>query len=371
MQLTLVISSLNSGGAERVMCTLANAWCAQGRQVTILTTHDGGQSPDYFIAPGVRVISIDPRCGGLKRQIEMVKRVRHQVKSDRPDAVISFLNYTNIMVLIATRGLGIPVIISERIDPSVLDTRPLWSRLRRCTYRWTSALVAQTPTAAKHLEPMAPGRVRVIPNPVFRLTSDPGADDHVALEGPTILAVGRLKPQKGFDVLIKAMVKVREQEPSWRLIILGEGDSRAQLEQIVEELGQTGAISLPGRARNPWPWLVASDVFVMSSRSEGFPNALCEAMTAGLPVISTDCPSGPADIIEDGMDGLLVPVDDVDTLAECMLRLARSQELRVEFGARAKQIETRYQLSTILDLWEAVIEDVVSSGPHPLPNNRP
>jgi glycosyltransferase involved in cell wall biosynthesis len=207
---------------------------------------------------------------------------------------------------------------------------------------------------------MAPGRVRTIPNPVFALGNDPGAEDQVTLEGPTFLAVGRLNPQKGFDILIRAMAAVRDREPDWKLVILGEGDSRDELERLVEELGLVEAIHLPGRVRNPWPWLAAADVFVMSSRSEGFPNALCEAMVAGLPVISTDCPSGPADLIEDGTDGLLVPVGDVVTLAGSMLRLAGSPDLRTELGARAKRIGKRYRLAEILDLWDEVLTDITS-----------
>jgi len=365
MRLTLIISSLNSGGAERVMCMLASAWSRMGRQVTILTTHDGGRKPDYPLDQNVRLISIDPGSGGLRRQIGIVRGIRRLIRSNRPDTVISFLKFTNILVLIATRGLGVPVIVSERLDPSVIGIRAHWSLLRRWTYRWTDVLVAQTETAARHFEPMAPDRVRVIPNPIFALDKEPGADDPVTLDGPSFLAVGRLHPQKGFDLLIRAMAIVRDREPDWRLIILGEGDSRTELEKDIRASGQGGCISLPGRVRNPWPWLKAADAFVMSSRCEGFPNALCEAMIAGLPVLSTDCPSGPGDLIEQDRNGLLVPVEDVSGLAEGMLRLAGSSELRSELGMRAKHIDKRFRLEMVLDLWDEIITDLIDSKTTP------
>lgn len=355
MRLVLVISSLSSGGAERVMSTLANAWCSRGRDVTILTTHDKGREPDYALDPRVRIVSVDPRCRSGERQIRTIRRIRRQIRAIEPDAVISFLSYTNIIVLLALKGMKVPVVVSERIDPSVLEASPIWSFLRRLTYPWADILVAQTRSAASRFEPLAPGRVRVIPNPVLELSADPGADDAVSLVGPTFLAVGRLEPQKGLDVLIRALALVRERAPEWRLVILGEGDSRNELERLVAEHGLGDAAFLPGRVRNPWPWLKAADIYVMSSRREGFPNALCEAMIAGRPVISTDCPSGPAELIEEGRNGLLVAVEDVQALADGMLRLGRDPQLRDRLAAQAKLIGTKYELTSVLELWDEAL----------------
>jgi glycosyltransferase involved in cell wall biosynthesis len=357
MRLTLVISSLNSGGAERVLSILANAWAARGDQVTVVTTHDAGRAPDYEIRPDVQLVSVDPHRNGLMRQLMTLSQLRSVFRKSEPDVIISFLNYTNVLVLIASRWLRIPVIVSERLDPSVIKLSLPWSLLRRLTYHWTDLLVAQTATAARRYEPLARERVRVIPNPIDSLPHVSAEAPTVSLQRPTFLAVGRLHHQKGFDILISAMARVRESIPEWQLVILGSGDLRNELEAQIATAGLLHHVLLPGRVANPWPWYLAADVFVLSSRSEGFPNVLCEAMVAGMPVIATDCPSGPSDIITDGFDGLLVPTNAPSHLSAAMIRMATDPELRQRLCERARRIRQRYALTSVLVSWDQAIEE--------------
>jgi GalNAc-alpha-(1->4)-GalNAc-alpha-(1->3)-diNAcBac-PP-undecaprenol alpha-1,4-N-acetyl-D-galactosaminyltransferase len=154
----------------------------------------------------------------------------------------------------------------------------------------------------------------------------------------------------------------------WRLVILGEGPERPNLERLRDELKLGDRARLAGQVADTWPWLRQAGIFLMSSRSEGFPNALTEAMAAGLPVISTDCPSGPADIITPGVDGLLVPTEDPAALAEALARLIDSEDLRMRFAQAAPGVLERYSLDSVLAAWDRVFEE--STGTAGKPQNQ-
>lgn len=366
MRLCLVISSLSAGGAERVMSTLANAWAGRGHDVHLLTTHDGGAPPHFELDSGVRLVSVDPRATGPLKQVAVVRALRRGLQARRPDAVISFLNYTNILTLLACRGLRLPVIVSERLDPRVIGIGPLWSTLRRLTYPGAARLVAQTPTAARLYEPLCRHHVTVIPNPVSVPADVPAAGiEWPSPERPTIIAVGRLQPQKGYEVALRAMARLARTHPDWRLVILGEGPQRSRLEALRQELGLADSVVFAGRVPEPWPWLKRAGLYLMSSHSEGFPNALAEAMAAGLPCVSTDCPSGPADLITPGVDGLLVPPGDDAAMAAALATLIDQPQLRARLAAAAGAVGTRFALETVLAQWDATLADVLGDGSGP------
>jgi len=173
--------------------------------------------------------------------------------------------------------------------------------------------------------------------------------------------MGRLVPQKGFDLLLEAFSRIADRYPEWSVKVLGKGPLQGQLEAQAESLGLKSRVTFAGVVSDPFPILRAADLFVFSSRFEGFGNALAEAMACGLPVISFDCPSGPADIIRDGMDGILVLAENVAGLAGAMDRLMGNAAERERLARRAPEVLARFSLESVLALWEQVFDYVLPS----------
>jgi glycosyltransferase involved in cell wall biosynthesis len=228
--------------------------------------------------------------------------------------------------------------------------------LRRWSYGRLDAVVALTNQSAAWLaDNTAARRLHVIPNPVawpMEAASPAIPPDSVGLAGRRrLLAVGRLAPQKGFDLLIGAFAACARSFPEWELVIVGDGPSRAELEAQIEALGLGDRVFLAGRAGNIGAWYERADAYVLSSRFEGMPNVLLEAMSHGLPVISFDCETGPRELIRHGIDGLLVPPQDPKALAEAMAALMGDGPLRLRLGTRAVETRQRHALETIEAQW--------------------
>jgi GalNAc-alpha-(1->4)-GalNAc-alpha-(1->3)-diNAcBac-PP-undecaprenol alpha-1,4-N-acetyl-D-galactosaminyltransferase len=371
MRLTLVISSLLSGGAERVLSAMANYWAKSGKEIT-LSTLDSKGSDFYDLHPGVKRIGLGLMYesadffSAIKNNWRRIKVLRHQIILSRPHAVISFVDRLNVLVLLATMGLGLEVIVSERIDPRYHDCGHFWSLMRRVTYSWSSMVVGQTDQVHPWLEEIVgKGSTAAIPNPIPYLENNvldnASISDVIGASepAPTVIAMGRFSLQKGFDMLIKAFAEAIKCNPMWRLVILGNGVERKRLIQLTNSLHIAEKVFLPGIIKNPVPLISQADIFVMSSRYEGFPNALMEAMACGRPVISFDCPSGPHEIIRDGVDGVLVPPEDIDALASAIGRLMSDEKERRRLASRAVEVSKRFGLEKVMGMWEAVLDQVL------------
>ncbi len=371
-RVVLVIHVLSGGGAERVMATMANHWAGEGREVTLLTLDDGSNPPFYSLDERVkhRCLGIAGVSNGLWSSIvNNVYRIgclRSALKSSAPDAVISFMSSVNVLVLFAAIGLRIPVIVSERVDPRFHPVGLLWDLLRRVAYLWASRVVFQSPAAMDCFSQLIRKRGVVIPNPVSKVPEDGLDQDHAPASGDmvcrTILAMGRLEQQKGFDRLIKAFSRLADRYPEWQLEIFGEGTLRAQLYAEICKEGLQERAFLRGMTRDPMAEFRRSDLFVLSSRYEGFPNALCEAMAAGLAVIAFDCPSGPGEIVRDGIDGVLVPNGDLPALERAMESLMASEPDRRRLARRAPEVATRFAIDRVMGQWLSLVDDVTFKG---------
>ena len=361
--LMLAVPSLGAGGSERVISHLANHWAEAGRRITIVTFDAPSFEPYYALHPAIRVVKLalpalsKPLAAALLRTGRRIHALRRVLREQEPDVVISFLTKMNIMMLQAARGTGIPVVISERNNPYLQRFGPMWSRARALSYPRAHSFVTMTQRAADFYPEAQRPRLTLIPNPV---ALPPGWRDR--REGDKLVAVGRLDPQKRFDRLIDAFSRIAEQIPQWSLVIWGEGPERARLEAQRDALGLAGRVRLPGTTPAPGTWVETVDVFVLSSEFEGWANVIMEAMAAGLPVVSFDCPFGPREMIEDGESGILVENGSVDALAEAVLRVVKDEDLQRRLGAAAARTSERFAMETVAAQWEAVAASAAESG---------
>lgn len=354
--LLLVISTLSAGGAERVMVDMANYLATSGWRITLVTMAGEEVEDFYPLHENVRRVCLGlskPTCtlvDKVRFNLRRIFALRRVFRRERPGVILSFMDVTNVLTLLASRGLGARVVVSERINPALNNTiEPEWAWLRKRVYWFADVVVAQTEAAAAWVGEVCRTEAVVIPNPLRSLPEAECERENL------VVSVGRLTPQKGHDVLLRAFARVYGRISGWRLVILGEGEERAALLALSRELGMQDVVELVGRVTDVEMWLARSGLVVQASRFEGFPNALLEAMGMGATVISTDCPSGPDDILEDGVNGRLVPVDDVEALATAMTELMQDESKRARLGLAAREIRETYRQDRVLARWEAVL----------------
>lgn len=356
MRIAFVLAGLGAGGAERVVSLIASHWVARGWEVTVIA-FDSPDDPIYHrFDPrvGFRRLGLPPamrgKLSGLAVNIRRVRALRRALGELRPDLTIAFLTKINALTLIASTGLNIPVIVSERNNPRRQIVHRLWTWMLERLYRRADAIVVQTRASVDSLPAPIRKRATVIPNPIASVTATGKAGKSL-----TLSAVGRLVPQKGFDLLLDAFSVVAPDRPGWALTIWGEGPERAALEQQVERLGLQRRVRLPGNSIAPAAWTGSAAIFVLSSRFEGFPNALGEAMLAGLAVAAVDCEFGPREMIRDGIDGLLIPEGDVEALAAGLKRLMADATLRKRLGSEASISAAQFDLAGVARQWDGLI----------------
>jgi GalNAc-alpha-(1->4)-GalNAc-alpha-(1->3)-diNAcBac-PP-undecaprenol alpha-1,4-N-acetyl-D-galactosaminyltransferase len=332
----------------------------------MITFRDLGERPFFDLDPKVALVPLGLHQPSRRpweavlNNLRRVRSLRSAILEGRPDIVISFIDQANVLTLLATVGTAIPVIVAERADPHEQYLGPVWRLLRRITYGRAAGVVTHTHTSLDFFPPKIRRRGRVIPNPI--VAPPLGAIAEGSGQGMRVVAMGRLSHEKGFDLLLSAFARVAAGFPDWSLEIWGEGPLRVELERQAERLGIAGRVSLPGLTRRADEVFSAASLFVLSSRYEGFGNVLCEAMAAGVAVISFDCPSGPREIIRPGVDGILVPPGDVPALAAAMSRLMRDPEQRRRLATEAVAVRDRFSLERAVAEWEALIEVTARGG---------
>ncbi|MGA9853579.1 MAG: glycosyltransferase family 4 protein [Gammaproteobacteria bacterium] len=370
MKINLVIYSLDMGGAERVMSIMANHWASQGHDVTLITLLD---SQDYYQLDNrvcrIRLDKAGSSDGNIwkaaKSNIARVNALRRVFKKLTPDVIISFTARINVITLLAAYGLDIPVLVSERTDPTqAVISRP-WQILRHLMYRWAYTVVVQSNDALLKSQSLFSGsRTAVIPNPVSMATYESNDRQYDiklrALAGlhdsaHIIAGMGRFDFAKGFDLLIEAFALIADRYSDWFLVLIGDGRERETLHQMIVNHGLGERVFLVGPTKTPQSLLSQTDIFVLPSRFEGFPNALLEAMACGVAVISFDCPSGPRDIIRPNHDGILVESKNSEALAQAIEEMILNPATRKQLGDNAREVLSRFSVSMVMGLWQSQI----------------
>ena len=351
--------SLRGGGAERIMVDLANAFAHRGFNVDLVIVECKGPYLKY-VSKHVRIVDL-----GCSRVILSLPALVNYIRKERPQAILSALKHANIVAVLAkkiARG-GSRLVVSERNLLTLSSHRSKLKRDRllplfmRYTYPMADGIVAVSKGVADDLSTsigLPHKRIKVIYNPIDakqieKLSRLPAI--HPWFESgqyQVIISMGRLTAQKDFRTLIRAFAKIKEQR-SVRLIILGEGELRSELKNLCMHLGVDDKVDFPGFMDNPYSWIRNAALFVLSSAWEGLPGALIQAMACGTRVVSTDCPSGPAEILENGRWGRLVSVGDVETMANAML-LALDDPRPPDVLKRAQDFSAKRAIDSYLSM---------------------
>ncbi len=363
MRILIYISSLAGGGAERVVANLANHWAEKGWDVFVVTLAPSAPD-DYVLHRSINRVSLNLACNssnfvvGVWRNTQRIDALRNVLSEIRPDVAMGIMTEANIHLALA--GIMFPsmcLIGTEHVYPPRVDIGVGWGWLRRVCYGRLAAVVTLTNECSDWIKRnTAANMTPVIPNPIVKpLRSPPPylAPSAIRVEGRhLLLAVGRLHGQKGFDLLVSAFSSLANKYFDWDLVVLGEGKQRDSLERQAALEGLESRVFFPGRAGNVADWYMSADLYVMSSRYEGFPNTLIEALAYGVPVVSFDCETGPRDIVRDGIDGFLVPPGDVTSLARALDKLMGNSDERARCARRAVEVNERFSIDRIASMWE-------------------
>ncbi len=356
-RVSFFLPALEGGGAERVTLTIAEGLAARGHDVELVVGHRRGALADA-VPQSLPVVDL-----GRPRVTRSVRPLRRHLRRRRPDVVVSALFHANLVAIAASRGLGIPLVVVEHNTMSVKFGAATTRRDRLAplacavAYRLVDQVGAVSEGVAddlaEHLH-LPRQRVRVLRNPVGydevrRRAAEPVSHPWFDEGADVVLAVGRLTEQKDFATLVRAVAMV----PEVRLLVLGEGEDRAALTELAASLGVADRVDLHGFVANPYPYFARAEVIVMSSRWEGLPTVLLEALPFPARIVSTDCPSGPHEILAGGRFGRLVPVGDPEALARAL------DAARTEPPTDRSEAWARYDRPVAVSDYEAVVDEVV------------
>ncbi len=349
-KIVFAVHSLCPGGQERVMSILINEFCKYENVDIHLLLY--GKSPDLFYQIPASVIVHKPafnfnNTNRIISTFRMMLFIRRLLRNMKPDAVLNFGEYWNNFILLSCVSLNLPLFISDRNQPTK-SLSPIQEFLRKLLYPSAKGVIAQTAIARKVLFSKTQHKnITVIGNPITQIKDIEKKKENI------VLSVGRLISSKHHDELIRMFSRINNK--NWKLIIVGDDAIKQQnkwkLEQLIAELKMTDYIELAGNRKDVGKFYAKSKVFAFTSSSEGFPNVIGEAMSAGLPVIAFDCVAGPAEMIENGKNGYLIPLFDFNSFEGKLNELMMNEEKQIEMGNYAKKSISTFDAGHISEMY--------------------
>lgn len=349
MKITIFANGVSYGGAEHVACELANYFVGRGYDVDLLTMAD--ERATYDLAENIKRIPLiyqKERKGFIFNTLKRYKRIKHYVAVSDTDCYIAMLQVAFIVLLLMRKKLGAPVVATERSDPHAYPLM-LQMVLRHLSSRADSFVFQTKGQQEFYRESIRKTYFDIIPNAVTINEEWIDWDQR----DKVIISAGRLHRAKGHSMLIEAFSKIAYIDENYSLIIYGDGEERDNLKRQISELNLRERVKLPGFTENLQYEMKKARIFVLASDFEGMPNALLEAMSLGLACISTDCPAGGSrELIGNNEAGILVPVGDVDKLADALNYLIKNDRKAAEIALKALEVREKYSKSNTFDKWE-------------------
>lgn len=359
LNILFLICDMQGGGAQRVASILCNEWVKRGDAVTLVTYEPRDKEPFYKLNDSIDLIRLNLQTNSrnyfkaLVFNTRRILQVSRLIKDRKPDVVLCFGYDVSVIGVLSSLGLHNNVIACERSDPAVYPEGGIWRKLRDFAYPKATKIVAQTPSAADFCKRFG-NDVYIIPNPVSA-PEITGEADITAPDKPFIASMGRMSEEKGHDVLINAFAGIADSHKDLDLLLIGDGVKRGEYEQMAADLGLKDRIHFTGRSKNPFPVLAKAKAFILPSRFEGFPNALAEAMTLGLPCISTLSAIGARALIDQGRNGILVESDNPEDMGKAIARFLDDRGFADKLGGEAKKMSEVLSLENNLKLWDRVM----------------
>ncbi len=352
-----MLPTLQLGGAELSAQCMAEHWIKRGHSVTIVLIH-GSHWPTQLSPPREVMVQTILPDGLPKHSLPdlfcALLKLRKTLLASKADVVVSLLDRTNVVTLLASLGTKLRVVVSERTVPSRSPMGPIWFLARRVLFPRADGIVVVCHAAVGELPPFLRCPVRVLPGPVRPPT--------IAERDPSVrfrfVSLGRLAREKRFELLVAAFAVMARKEPSCELHIFGEGPERGRLEQQIESLGLAERVFLRGVTQDGYAELSRANCYVITSEFEGYPRSLAEAMLMGLPVVAFNSPGGIRDMIQDGVNGIVVPFGGVDELARAMLQITQDPALACRLGLAARAVAKQCTTEHVMPEWDLLLASV-------------